>query len=179
MSKTLSDSAATLIADLAHRPPVRVAPRTPLGQVVAALCRHEQGAVLVEDGGRLVGIFSERDLMMRVDHNDGGWAERPVSDMMTPAPTTIRADRDVGDAINLMLTGDHRHLPVVNVDGEVVGMVSIRDILSHIAACFPAEFLNLRPIPSARPAPPGAAELAQRSRPPAAGLTWPACCAAR
>lgn len=147
MSKTLADSAATLIADLAQRPPVRVASTTPLGQVVDALCRHGQGAVLVEDGGQLAGIFSERDLMTRIDHSDGAWAELPVSRVMTPAPTTIRADRRVGDAINLMLTGDHRHLPVVSASGEVIGMVSIRDILVHIAACFPAEFLNLPPDP--------------------------------
>jgi CBS domain-containing protein len=66
---------------------------------------------------------------------------------MTPAPTTVRPEQTIDDSLNLMLTGHHRHLPLVDAGGELIGVVSIRDLLVHIAGLFPQDFLNLPPDP--------------------------------
>ncbi len=147
MTTTLAQIAQTRIGTIARRQPVRVTPATPLGEVVAALREQGRGAVLVEEQGGIVGIFSERDLMLRVDHADPAWIARPVSEVMTRTPRTIGEDAQIEDALNLMLTGGHRHLPIVDAAGALLGIISIRDILIHIVGFFPADFLNLPPDP--------------------------------
>jgi CBS domain-containing protein len=147
MTTTLAEIAATPIGTIVRRDPVRVRPETTLGEVVAALREKVRGAVLVEEQGRITGIFSERDLMLRVDHSDPTWAALPVMTVMTPGPRTIREDEPIEDALNIMLTGGHRHLPIVDGTGVLVGIVSVRDILIHIVGFFPADFLNLPPDP--------------------------------
>jgi CBS domain-containing protein len=147
MTTTLAEIAATPIGKIIRRLPVRVTPETTLGEVVAALREKGRGAVIVEEQGRITGICSERDVMLRVDHADASWTARPVQDVMTRAPRTIREDERIEDALNIMLTGGHRHLPIVDAAGALVGIVSIRDILIHIVGFFPADFVNLPPDP--------------------------------
>ncbi len=147
MTTTLAQIAATPIGTIVRRLPVRVTPETTLGALVATLREKGRGAVLVEEGDRISGIFSERDLMLRVDHGDPSWTGRPVREFMTRAPRTIREDEPIEDALNIMLTGGHRHLPIVDAAGALLGIVSIRDILIHIVGFFPADFINLPPDP--------------------------------
>jgi CBS domain-containing protein len=147
MPKTLAEIASTPIGDIARRPPVRVSPDTPLSDVVRELRERNRGAVIVEDAAGIVGIFSERDVMARVDHASPTWQSMPVSEVMTRSPRTIRVDARIEESINLMVTGDYRHLPLVDESNKVVGIVSIRDILAHIVSFFPGDFLNLPPDP--------------------------------
>jgi CBS domain-containing protein len=141
--KTLAEIAATPIAEVERREPVKLAREATLAEVVTELREKNRGSVLVMDGDRLAGIFTERDLMKRVDHGDQAWRATPVGEVMTPEPRTIRLDQTVGDAINLMATGTYRHLPVIEVGGEVAGIVSIRDLLVHVVGFFPDDFINL------------------------------------
>ena len=147
MTTTLAEIAATPIGRIVRRLPVRVTPETTLGEVVAALREKGRGAVIVEEQGRITGICSERDVMLRVDHGDASWTARQVREVMTRGPRTIREDERIEDALNIMLTGGHRHLPIVDAAGALVGIVSIRDILIHIVGFFPADFVNLPPDP--------------------------------
>jgi CBS domain-containing protein len=127
---------------------VRVAPGATLGEVVTQLRERARGAVLVEDERGIVGVFTERDLMTRVDHADPSWWTRPVREVMTSSPRTVHADQPIEDVVNLMLTGNYRHLPIVDDANTVIGIVSIRDVLAHIAGFFPADFVNLPPDPA-------------------------------
>ena len=145
---TLAEVADHRIGSIKRRQAVRVAPDFPLGEVVHQLRKHDRGSVVVEEGGRAVGICGERDIMLRVDHSDPRWIDRPVREIMTPAPRTIREDEKIEDAINLMLAGGYRHLPIVDAADTLLGIVSIRDLLVHIVGFFPAEFVNLPPDPS-------------------------------
>jgi CBS domain-containing protein len=86
----------------------------------------------VEDAaGHLQGIFSERDLLLKVadPHNDH--AGRPVREFMTRRPETIRESDSLAFALHKMDCGDYRHLPVLR-DGLLLGMISVRDLLRHI-----------------------------------------------
>jgi CBS domain-containing protein len=95
--------------------------------VDAARRMHERrvGAVVVTEGERIVGIVTERDVLRAVAT---GSVDGTVADAMTHGPDTIEPDESAGQAAALMIHGGFRHLPVV-VGGNVVGMLSIRDLV--------------------------------------------------
>ena len=85
------------------------------------------GSVVVVQGRMLLGILTERDVL-RAAAEEVDLREAPVDRWMTPEPETASPDLDTEDAAALMLSRGFRHLPVV--DGELLGMVSLRDVLS-------------------------------------------------
>ena len=140
--------ADTVVGALDARACPRVGADAALGEVVDAMHAHRRGAVLVEDDGALVGIFTERDLLGRVDHGDPGWPARRVREVMTRQPLVVRADDTLADALRRMLETRRRHLPIVDAAGRALGLLSIRDLLAHVAVRFPDELINLPPDPT-------------------------------
>lgn len=100
---------------------------------------------MVCDGDRVVGIYTQRDVLNRtaLEELDPG---TPVSEVMSERPVTVGFDSDLGDAIEAMVEGVYRHIPVVDDDGNQVGLLSSRVILRYIADHFPEEVLNLPPV---------------------------------
>lgn len=86
------------------------------------------GAVMVMEGTQLAGVFTERDALFRVLAAGRDPAGTPVSAVMTKNPQTIHPDKPFVEALRMMLEGGFRNVPVVE-DGEVLGMVSVRDAL--------------------------------------------------
>jgi len=97
---------------------------------------HEEriGAIAVVDNGRLSGIFSERDLMNRVVLQRRDTDNTPVGDVMTSPVITIERTSTADDALKLMDEKHIRHLPVVNIDGNLAGMLSVRSLLHEKVA---------------------------------------------
>lgn len=94
----------------------------------AKLMKHDDvGSVVVVDGGKVVGIFTERDSLNRVIAQGFDPDTTPLSMVMTPDPDTIGPDAPVKDAIRKMDEFRYRHLPVVEL-GRLVGVLSIRDL---------------------------------------------------
>ena len=139
--------ATARVGDLSPRPPARVDVGDAMWKVVAEMRAKGRGAVLVEEAGALVGIFTERYLLNRVDHADALWSHLVVGDVMTPHPMVTRPDDSLGEALRRLTVGHRRHLPIVDERGHVLGVLSIRDILSFIAQRFPEELMNLPPHP--------------------------------
>jgi CBS domain-containing protein len=139
--------ASARVGELAPRPHARVSVDDAMWKVVAEMTAKGRGAVLVEDGGSLVGIFTERDLLNRVDYSDALWSHVVVRDVMTPHPMVIRPDDSLSEALRRLTQGHRRHLPIVDDRGRVLGLISIRDILTHIAERFPEDMMNLPPHP--------------------------------
>ena len=103
-----------------------VSPTTTIGEAVALMAQHRIGSTLVLEGGRLVGIFTERDTVRALSASSDAPADE-VSSWMTPDPMTVAPDVATDQALKTMLANDFRHLPVIE-DGELVGIVSIRDL---------------------------------------------------
>ena len=103
-----------------------VEPGETIAEVAQRMVERNLGAVLVLDGGRLVGIMTERDLMRAVARGLPG--DAVVAEYMTKDPETIEPVHTTQDAAVLMIHGGFRHLPVVERD-DVVGMLSIRDLM--------------------------------------------------
>ena len=139
--------AAATVGELSARSHARVPPEAPMFKVVDAMRTHGRGCVLVEDEGALVGIFTERDLLNRIDHSDALWSHVEVKDVMTPHPMVVRRSDSLAEAMRRLTQGRRRHLPIVDDHGHVLGLLSIRDILSYIAGRFPEEMMNLPPDP--------------------------------
>jgi CBS domain-containing protein len=103
-----------------------VEPAEPIREVAQRMVERNLGAVLVLDGGRLVGIMTERDIMRAVAR--GLHADAVVGDYMSTDPETIEPEDTTQHAAVLMIHGGFRHLPVVERD-NVVGILSIRDLM--------------------------------------------------
>jgi CBS domain-containing protein len=103
-----------------------VSPWTTVGEAVALMAQHRVGSMLVMDGTKLAGIFTERDTVRAISHSHDA-PSHEVSSWMTHDPMTVGPDEQVEDALKTMLDHGFRHLPVVK-DGDVIGIVSIRDL---------------------------------------------------
>ncbi len=93
---------------------------------------HRDGidCLLVTEGGRLAGIFTDRDALLKLAGR--GLEHRPIRELMTPDPVVLRHDDTIAVAINKMAVGGFRHVPIVD-RGRPTAVVSARDIFRHIA----------------------------------------------
>jgi CBS domain-containing protein len=116
---------------LARHPAVSIGPEATVQDLVELLSRERVGAAVVLDRGKLVGIVSERDVIVRcmVARHDPG-AIKVVAIMTTDVRTTHDAVKSA-HVLELMLGGGFRHMPVVDAEGSVVGMLSLRHLLQH------------------------------------------------
>ena len=108
--------------------PITVAKSVTVAEAARTMKHHNIGALLVVDGQRLCGIFTERDALFRVVAEGRDPVTTQVSQVMTPQPQTIHPDKPFLHALRIMHVGRFRHLPVVE-DGRPLGMVSSRDAL--------------------------------------------------
>jgi CBS domain-containing protein len=99
-------------------------------ETVRAMVERNIGAVPVIHGGELVGIFSERDLMRRVVAEGRDPRATCLAEVMTDDPLAVGTGEDLETCMALMRRHGFRHLPVCH-EGQLVGMVSLRDILLH------------------------------------------------
>ena len=120
---------STRVGDLIEeRKLVLAAPDTSVAQAAGMMKQHEVGALLVVEQGRLVGIFTERDAVVRVMAPGLQPATTVLSDVMTRDPVTVAPDEPLGTAMLLMHEHGFRHAPVVE-DGRPIGVVSARKAL--------------------------------------------------
>ncbi|MGZ6135091.1 MAG: CBS domain-containing protein, partial [Myxococcaceae bacterium] len=136
------------IRALALGPAITVSRDATLEETVQILQREHIGCVLVTgEGGKLVGIFTERDLLSKVALHDLDWKVERVADYMTADPETLHPEDRIAWALKLMHIGGYRHVPLTDEAGRPVGVVSIKDIVDFIVDLFPSPVLNLPPDP--------------------------------
>ena len=109
-------------------PLIHANPSDKVREVARMMSERNVGAIAVLDAGRLVGVFSERDLMARVVAPGLDPDDTPVSKVMTKSLVVADAGDGVDDALQKMYAQKCRHLPVVR-SGKLIGMLSIRDLL--------------------------------------------------
>jgi CBS domain-containing protein len=114
------------VRDIMSTEIVSVGSSATVAEAATLMGKQRVGSALVRDGDDVVGIFTERDIV-RALAADFDAAGHQVSDWMTAQPATVEPDVSVRDALDQMLAGGYRHLPVVE-KGTTVGMVSIRDL---------------------------------------------------
>jgi serine phosphatase RsbU (regulator of sigma subunit) len=110
--------------------PVVVEPECPVQDVLRRMNTRRIGAALVGAGGRIQGIFTERDFLRHTAEALPGWRAKPVAEWMTRDPHTIEPDCGWEDAVARMEECRVRHLPVVE-SGKIVGIVSARQLMAR------------------------------------------------
>ena len=118
------------------RPVVIVPPETTIADTISILSSSHIGCVLVGEADKLLGIFTERDALLRVADRYHEVALQPVAEFMTTEPETLEFDALLALAFNKMSSGDYRHIPVTR-DGRVEGVVSLRDGLRFLSEWYP------------------------------------------
>ena len=109
-----------------------VTPDTSVYSAIELMADKGIGALLVIEGGKLVGVISERDYARKVILQGKSSTETFVREIMTPEPVTIRCNNTIDDAMRAMTENRIRHLPVVDSDGSVAGVLSIGDLVKWI-----------------------------------------------
>lgn len=113
------------------RTPVRVLPQTPVKEVLKAMVDRKTGcAVVVDEREELVGIFTERDALLKVSEELEARRDRPVSEFMTAPVQCLDADDCLAFAVHRMDVGGYRHIPIRD-NGRLVGVISTRELLRH------------------------------------------------
>lgn len=132
------------VSNLFVSDPVVVPEHAPVRDVVALMQKKRIGAVLVETGGRLKGVFSERDVVTRV-LPDNLSLDTPVREFLRPVPVFVKPSDEVGAAMDLMSEHYLRHLAVVDDDMNILGIISVRNIIDCLAQQFPEAVINQPP----------------------------------
>ena len=118
-------------------PPVCVAPNTSALEAAHLMNNSNSGCALVVDGKKLVGIFTEHDVLLRMmesptDLTSANAQNVPVSELMSPNPETLDEEDSVAEALNKMSLGRYRHIPFKKPDGTY-SIASIKSVLKYIA----------------------------------------------
>ncbi len=130
------------------QPPIALSGDASVRRAIDTMNEARVGCILVVEGERLVGVFTERDVLTRVAGTGLDLDGTPLRDLMTPDPECLTLDDGIAYALNRMSVGGFRHVPLIDADGRPTGAVSMRHIVDFIVDLFPREVLNLPPTPA-------------------------------
>lgn len=134
------------ILKIAHVPPAKVEMGQTVLEAVRVMSKEGVGAVAVIEKGEkdeLCGVFTERDLMLRVVLQRLDPEKTEVRNVMTSPVATVPEDMTAEEAFNKMVDRHMRHLAIVSRDGELLGMLSIRNLLEHLVEDLQRELHSL------------------------------------
>ena len=132
------------IRRLPLRQPALVERNASIRETVEVMKARRLGCALVCERGKLIGLFTERDLLNKVIGEPVSYSSA-VEQVMTPNPAKLSLDDSVYAAMRLMREGDYRNVPLVDEQGAAAGVVTVRDLVTYFAEHFPKEALNLPP----------------------------------
>ena len=117
--------------------PFTTAPaETTVEKVLQLMAEREIGCVLITDNEQFVGVVSERDVLMKVAEDYSTLKDQPIRDLMTREPVSVYETDTTAKAMNLMAIGSFRHIPVLDVDGKLVGIVGPTRITAYLQKHF-------------------------------------------
>ena len=124
---------ARSIGLLDPHPPLTISEDTPIRTALELLQNNRVGSVVVtDDEGLILGIFTERDVVLKVSLAGLDLDATPVSQVMTLEPKTQEMTSSIAYCLNMMSQGGYRHIPIVDEQSLPVGMVSVKDIVDYI-----------------------------------------------
>ncbi|HZO83366.1 MAG TPA: CBS domain-containing protein [Candidatus Binataceae bacterium] len=133
------------LSDVTTQQPLVVTFNSSLAETIAAMQDEMRSCALVVEFGRLVGIFTERDVLLRVAGHPIDLERTAVSEYMTRDPVTLPADSSVAFALSRMLSEGFRHIPLVDEHGQPIAVVSMRELVQYLSDFFNRDLLTLPP----------------------------------
>ena len=116
------------IRDVMTSNPVCVSERDSIREVARIMAREDTGVVPVVDGKRIIGMITDRDIVVRLVAEGRDPANAHVNEAMTKNVRAVKENDSVSDALNIMSSAQVRRVPVVNDSNEIVGIVSMKDL---------------------------------------------------
>jgi diguanylate cyclase (GGDEF)-like protein/PAS domain S-box-containing protein len=132
----------TKIKQLVSSQVITVSPATPAREAVAIMAWSRISCLVVEEGKKPVGIFTERDVV-RLMRRDPEFCDRPIREIMSSPVVSISGSLSVAEAYTLMVTNRIRHHVVVDRSGRLLGVMSQSDLVSHLGLEF---FVEMRKV---------------------------------
>ncbi|WP_019178161.1 CBS domain-containing protein [Methanomassiliicoccus luminyensis] len=124
---------AALVKDYMTQKKEVVSPEDSVSSAVELMVDHDQGSVIVvDDNEKVLGIFTERDVLRHFLSNQSKFLRLKVSEVMSKPVITVTENSKVSDALKLMNEKNIRRLPVVNKDGKMVGFVSWKELFTKV-----------------------------------------------
>ncbi len=120
------------VAAIRSRPHAEISPDNTIYSALQALAGLQVASLLVVDKGRLVGVFTERDVLERVALRFDEVKDRPVREVMTSNPVVVYESDPAGAALSAIAVAGFRHVPVVDLNGAVVGVISPRRVFEFL-----------------------------------------------
>ncbi|MHC4878119.1 MAG: CBS domain-containing protein [Planctomycetota bacterium] len=122
------------VASLHTQPYMSVSPETPVAEAMQKLLGEEIACLLIEDEGRLVGVFSDRNVLDRVALEYDRVKDQPVSTVMTADPVYVHESDSAAAVLTVMAVSGFRHVPVVDSEEHLVGIVSPLRVTNFLRA---------------------------------------------
>ncbi len=126
----LEDNVTTMRA----QPMATVGPSETVEQVMKQMAELSIACVLVAQDDKLLGLFSERDVLNRVADRFEQVKDLPITELMTAEPVVVHETDSPASALNLMSVHGVRHVPILSVDDKLVGVVGPRRISEYLSA---------------------------------------------
>jgi CBS domain-containing protein len=135
------------IRNLPLHKPILLEEGSSVAQALDLMKKNRIGCMLVVRNGKLTGIFTERDVLMKIVGTPLDLSTTPIETLMTRNPDCLQPDDMIAFALNRMHIGGFRHIPLVDENHKPVGIVSVKDIVDYLVDHFSEEVLNLPPNP--------------------------------
>ncbi|OGW87142.1 MAG: hypothetical protein A3C35_03120 [Omnitrophica bacterium RIFCSPHIGHO2_02_FULL_46_11] len=126
---------------------IQAPPEISIKAAIKLLQENKAGYIVVAQNKKVVGIFTETDVVQRILDKNIDW-EKPISEFMTKDALVLKPTDLVGSAIDLMGEKRFYHIPLVDDQGELVNVLSVRTLIRFLAEFYPQEVYNLPPDPN-------------------------------
>ena len=114
-----------------------------LREAIDNIQRYHIGCILLEKDHKITGIFTERDIVQNIVGNRHNLEKECVADYMTKSPDVLHLQDPIAFALNKMISGGYRHIPIVDKEEKPIGIITMQDIINHLGDYFFDDIVNL------------------------------------
>ena len=114
-----------------------------LRDAIDSMQKYHIGCILIENNQKITGIFTERDIVQQIVGNRHNLEKEYVADYMTKSPDVLHFQDPIAFALNKMISGGYRHIPIVDKEEKPIGIITMQDIINHLGDYFFDDIVNL------------------------------------
>jgi CBS domain-containing protein len=132
------------ISEIVNPRLIQAPPDIPVQKAVRFMQENQSAYIVVAEKNKVVGMFTETDVIQKVLETGADW-KKPIREFMTKNPVVLKPSDSVGKAIEAMAEGGFYHIPLVDDNKDLTGVLSVRTLVRFLAEFYPAEVYNLPP----------------------------------
>ena len=118
-----------------------------LREAIDNIQKYHIGCILLKNDKKLTGIFTERDIVQNIVGKRHNLEKECVANYMTKFPDVLHLQDPIAFALNKMISGGYRHIPIVDKTEKPIGVIAMDNIINHLGDCFFDDIINLPPTP--------------------------------